>query len=268
MNRRLAAVLAADIAGYSRLMHEDEAATVRDLKAHQGVILPFIGRHGGRIIDTAGDGILAEFPSVVAATECAVQIQTVMAERNEDVSEHRRMRFRIGINLGDVIHDDARIYGDGINIAARLETLAEPGGVLVSSTVHDHVRGKLPFAFVDAGERRLKNIEQPVRMYRVLIPGVPVPPGAALLRRTTTADRRRWIVRGLAALLVLLAAGGAWWVSSRLFLDQRADGTPAPRLSIVVLPFTNLSGDPSQDYFADGVTETSRRICRDSPEAS
>jgi TolB-like protein/Flp pilus assembly protein TadD len=165
------------------------------------------------------------------------------------------MRFRIGINLGDVIHDDARIYGDGINIAARLETLAEPGGVLVSSTVYDHVRGKLPFTFVDAGERQLKNIEQPVRTYRVLIPGVAFTPGAAPLNRTTTADRRRWIVPGLAALLVLLAAGGAWWSSSRLFPGQRADGTQAPRLSIVVLPFTNLSGDPSQEYFADGVTE-------------
>ena len=171
INRRLAAILAADIAGYSRLMHEDEAATVRDLKAHQSVILPLIGRHGGRIIDTAGDGIMAEFPSVIGATECAVEIQTVMAERNEGVPESRRMRFRIGINLGDVIHDDTRIYGDGINIAARLEALAEPGGVLVSSTVYDQVRGKLPFAFEDMGERQLKNIEQPVRIYRVHIPG-------------------------------------------------------------------------------------------------
>src|SRR5882724_3902706 len=247
INRRLAAILAADIAGYSRLMHEDEAATVRDLKAHQSVILPLIGRHGGRIIDTAGDGILAEFPSVIAATECAVQIQTVMAERNEGVPEHRRMRFRIGINLGDVIHDDARIYGDGINIAARLETLAEPGGVLVSSTVYDHVRGKLPITFADAGERQLKNIEQPVRTYRVLIPGAAFTPAAGPLSRTTTADRRRWIVLGLAALLVLLAAGGAWWINS--------GGTEAPRLSIVVLPFSNLSGDSSQDYFADGITE-------------
>src|SRR5213079_65703 len=194
LNRRLAAILAADIAGYSRLMHEDEAATVRDLKAHQSVILPLIGRHGGRVIDTAGDGILAEFPSVIGATECAVQIQTVMAERSAGVPEHRRMRLRVGINLGDVIHDDARIYGDGINIAARLETLAEPGGVLVSSTVYDHVRGKLPFTFVDAGERQLKNIEQPVRTYRVLIPGVAFTPGAAPFIRTITADRRRWIV--------------------------------------------------------------------------
>jgi adenylate cyclase len=255
INRRLAAILAADIAGYSRLMHADEPATVRDLKAHQSVILPLIGRHGGRVIDTAGDGILAEFPSVIGATECAVELQTVMAERNERVPERRRMLFRIGINLGDVIHDESRIYGDGINIAARLEALAEPGGVLVSSTVHDHVRGKLPVTFADAGERQLKNIEQPVRTYRILIPGVAFTPGAPPLSRTTTADRRRWIMLGLAALLVLLAAGGAWWVSSRLFPGQGADGTQAPRLSIVVLPFTNLSGDPSQDYFADGVTE-------------
>jgi class 3 adenylate cyclase len=134
IQRRLAAILAADIAGYSRLMHEDEAATVRDLKSHQSVILPLVGRHVGRIIDTAGDGILAEFPSVIGATECAVELQTVMAERNAGVPEHRRMRFRIGVNLGDVIHDDPRIYGDGINTAARLESLSEPGGVLVSNT--------------------------------------------------------------------------------------------------------------------------------------
>jgi TolB-like protein/class 3 adenylate cyclase/Tfp pilus assembly protein PilF len=255
IQRRLAAILAADIAGYSRLMHADEPATVRDLKAHQSVILPLIGRHGGRVIDTAGDGILAEFPSVIAATECAVELQTVMAERNERVPERRRMLFRIGINLGDVIHDESRIYGDGINIAARLEALAEPGGVLVSSTVYDHVRGKLPFTFADAGERQLKNIEQPVRTYRVLIPGAASTPGAAPLGRTTTADRRRWIVLGLAALLVLLAAGGTWWIKSRFFPGQRAGGTEAPRLSIVVLPFSNLSGDPSQDYFADGITE-------------
>ena len=255
INRRLAAILAADIAGYSRLMHADEPATVRDLKAHQSVILPLIGRHGGRVIDTAGDGILAEFPSVIGATECAVELQTVMAERNERVPESRRMLFRIGLNLGDVIHDESRIYGDGINIAARLEALAEPGGVLVSSTVYDHVRGKLPFTFADAGERQLKNIEQPVRTYRLLIPGEAFTPGAAPLSRTTTAARRRWIVLGAAALLVFLAAGGAWWINSRFVPGQRADGTEAPRLSIVVLPFSNLSGDSSQDYFADGITE-------------
>ena len=199
IQRRLAAILAADIAGYSRLMHADEAATVRDLKAHQSVILPLVGRHGGRIIDTAGDGIMAEFPSVIGATECAVEIQTVMAKRNEGVPESRRMRFRIGINLGDVIHDEVRIYGDGINIAARLEALAHPGGVLVSNIVYDQVRSKLPFTFEDVGERQVKNIEQPVRMYRLHIPGASSEAVARLVRRPALTDRRRWMVWGLAA---------------------------------------------------------------------
>jgi len=255
IQRRLAAILAADIAGYSRLMHEDEAATVQDLKAHQSVILPLIGQHGGRIIDTAGDGIMAEFPSVIGATECAVEIQTVMAERNEGVPESRRMRFRIGINLGDVIYDDTRIYGDGINIAARLEALAEPGGVLVSHTVYDQVRGKLPFTFEDVGERQVKNIEQPVRMYQLHMPGASSKAVATLVRRPPLTDRRRWMVWGLAVFLVLLGVGGAWWMGSPFFPSQRADRTEAPRLSIVVLPFQNLSGDLSQDYFADGITE-------------
>jgi len=246
IQRRLAAILAADIAGYSRLMHEDEPATVRDLKAHQSVILPLIARHGGRIIDTAGDGIMAEFPSVIGATECAVDIQTVMAGRNEGVPESRRMRFRIGINLGDVIHDETRIYGDGINIAARLEALAPSGGVLVSNTVYDQVRGKLPFSFEDAGERQVKNIERPVRIYQLHIPGASSK-ATPLGRPALLTDRKRWIVGGLAAFLVLIGAGGAWWM--------RSDSTEAPRLSIVVLPFSNLSGDPSQDYFADGITE-------------
>ncbi len=251
--RRLAAILAADIAGYSRLMHADEPATVRDLKAHQSVILPLIGRHGGRIIDTAGDGILAEFPSVIGATECAVAIQTLMAERNEGVAEGRRMRFRIGLNLGDVIHDETRIYGDGINIAARLEALAQPGGVLVSNTVYDQVRGKLPLTFEDLGERQVKNIEQPVRIYRLHIPGVSSNAVATLGRRLSLTGRSRWIMAGLAVLL--LGAGGAWWIASPFLASQRANSTEAPRLSIVVLPFSNLSGDPSQDYFADSITE-------------
>jgi adenylate cyclase len=255
IRRRLAGILAADIAGYSRLMHADEAATVRDLKAHQSAVLPLIGRHGGRIIDTAGDGIMAEFPSVVGATECAVEIQTVMAARNAGVLESRRMLFRIGINLGDVIHDESRIYGDGINIAARLEALAEPGGVLVSSTVYDQVRGKLPVTFEDVGERQVKNIEQPVRIYQLHIPGASPRAVATLGRRPAMTDRSRWIGWGFAAFLVLLVAAGAWWMGSRFFPGQRADSTGAPRLSIVVLPFGNLSGDPSQDYFADGITE-------------
>jgi class 3 adenylate cyclase/pimeloyl-ACP methyl ester carboxylesterase len=167
IKRRLAAILAADIAGYSRLMGEDEAATVRDLKAHQAVVLPLVGRYGGRIIDTAGDGILAEFPSVINAAECAVEIQTIMATRNEDVSESRRMRFRIGINLGDVIHDEARIYGDGINIANRLEGIAEPGGICISRQVFDQVSRALKADFQALGPRTLKNIAHPVDVFAI-----------------------------------------------------------------------------------------------------
>ena len=167
MKRRLAAILAADIAGYSRLMGEDEATTVRDLKGHQAVILPLVGRYDGRIIDTAGDGILAEFPSVINATECAVEIQTIMATRNEGVPESRRMRFRIGINLGDVIHDETRIYGDGINVAARLEGIAEPGGICISRQVFDQVSRALKADFQALGPRTLKNIAQPVDVFAI-----------------------------------------------------------------------------------------------------
>jgi len=214
IKRWLAAILAADIAGYSRLMGQDESATVRDLKGHQAVILPLVARHGGRIMDTAGDGILAVFRSVVGATQCAVEIQSVMAARNKDVPENRQMLFRIGINLGDVIHDESRLYGDGINVAARLEALAAPGGVLVSQAVHDQVRDRLDLVFEDLGQRELKNIAHPVRVYSLRTPAeseaVPAP-GAAL--------------------------------------------QPPDKPSIAVLPFLNMSGDPEQEYFADGIVE-------------
>jgi class 3 adenylate cyclase/pimeloyl-ACP methyl ester carboxylesterase len=167
LKRRLAAILAADIAGYSRLMGEDEAATVRDLKGHQAAVLPMVGRYGGRIIDTAGDGILAEFPSVINATECAIEIQTVMASRNEGVPESRQMQFRIGINLGDVIHDEARIYGDGINVAARLEGIAEPGGICISRQVFDQVNRALKADFQALGPRTFKNIARPVDVFAI-----------------------------------------------------------------------------------------------------
>ena len=165
--RRLAAILAADIARYSAIMGADEVATVRDLKAHQAVVLPMIGGHGGRIIDTAGDGILAEFRSVVNAVECAVAVQKTMAERNADILPDRQMKFRIGVNLGDVIHDDTRVYGDGVNIAARLESIADPGGICVSGAVYEQVQKKLPLAFTDLGAQPVKNISEPVRVYRV-----------------------------------------------------------------------------------------------------
>ncbi len=181
MERRLSAILAADIAGYSRLMGEDEDATVEALKGHQQEVLPQVAAYGGRVIDLAGDGILAEFPSVIGAVECAIEIQARMARRNADVPIGRRMLFRIGINLGDVIHDEARIYGDGINVAARLEGIAEPGGICVSSQVFEQVDRALDTVFKALGPHNLKNISRPVDVYAVdwAGRGKPVPEAAA-----------------------------------------------------------------------------------------
>jgi adenylate cyclase len=182
LERRLSAILAADIAGYSALMGADEARTVRDLKNHQAVVLPMVGEFAGRIIDTAGDGILAEFPSVVNAVKCAVAIQTKMAQRNATIEPERRMQFRVGINIGDVVFDEARIYGDGINVAARLEGIAEAGGICISSKVYEEISGRLDLAYHDIGEQQLKNIARPVRAYLIrLDSGVPTMAAAPAL---------------------------------------------------------------------------------------
>jgi TolB-like protein len=213
--RRLAAILAADVAGYSRLMGADEEGTHERLKAHLvGLVDPKIREHRGRIVKTTGDGVLAEFASVVDAVRCAGEMQRAMASRDLDLAEERRLRFRIGVNLGDVIADGEDIYGDGVNIAARLEGLAAPGGVCISGTVRDHIGDRLPYAFEDMGEQSVKNIARPVRVYALRPEGIAHAPAASV---TSTAT--------------------------------------APRLSIVVLPLANLSNDPEQQYFADGITE-------------
>jgi adenylate cyclase len=173
--RRLAAILAADVAGYSRLMGVDEEGTHERLKAHlREWADPKIKQHHGRIVKNTGDGFLAEFGSVVDAVRCAAEIQRGMIDREAEVPEERRIRFRIGINLGDVIVEEHDIFGDGVNVAARLEALAEPGGVFVSNTVYDHVRDRLPFVFDDLGEQQVKNIARPVRVYRVRDRAVPI----------------------------------------------------------------------------------------------
>jgi adenylate cyclase len=215
--RRLTAILAADVAGYSRLMGADEEGTHERLKAHLGELVdPKIKEHRGRVIKTTGDGFLAEFASVVDAVRCAVEVQRGMAERNAAIPPNERIEFRVGINLGDVIAEEHDIFGDGVNVAARLEGLAEPGGICVSRVVRDQVRDKVAFAFEDLGEQTVKNIGRPVRVYRVRDRAIPIEQP----------------------------------------LPPSSQPLPLPdKPSIAVLPFQNMSGDPEQDYFADGMVE-------------
>jgi adenylate cyclase len=256
--RRLAAILAADIAGYSTLMSADEAGTVRDLKLHQAAVLPMIAQFGGRIIDTAGDGVLAEFASVVNAVGCAMAFQETMARRNAGVEPLRRMQFRVGVNLGDVIYDDARIYGDGVNIAARLESIAPPGGICLSEDAYRQIRGKLAARVSNLGPQRLKNIADPVTVYRIDSPentSIPAP-----LRHI--ARKFRWSKprAAIAAALAAIAAVAVWFASHGLPAGWPLTA-PSRRIAlgttpiIAVLPFANQTGDESQDYFVDGLTE-------------
>jgi len=210
VDRRLAAIWAGDIAGYSRLMGIDEEGTLRQLKAHRKELVdPKITEHRGRIVKTTGDGMLVEFVSVVDAVRCAVDIQRGMVERNADVPAEKRIEFRIGINVGDIISDSNDIYGDGVNVAARLEALAEPGGILVSRNVYDQVRDKLSFGFEDMGEQTVKNIARPIGMHRIQLADHVAPIGAK---------------------------------------SAQSVPTRAERPAIAILPFANISGDTEQEY--------------------
>jgi TolB-like protein/class 3 adenylate cyclase len=219
VERRLAAILAADVAGYSRLMGKDEAGTLARLRGHRRELIdPEIAEHKGRIVKTTGDGILIEFPSVVEAVACAVAVQRGMAERNATTPEEQQIVFRVGVNLGDIIADEGDIHGDGVNVAARLEGIAEPGGICISGMVHDQVRDRLNISFDDLGEQVLKNIARAVRVYRV---------------RLGTAES-----------------------TAKATLTQTGPVLALPnKPSIAVLPFANMSGDPDQEYFADGMVK-------------
>ena len=213
--RRLAAILAADMAGYSRLIWVDEGGTLQGFKAIQAELFnPKIATHNGRLVKTTGDGFLAEFSSVVDALRCATELQAGMAERNASIPTDNRIEFRIGINVGDVVVEDGDIFGDGVNVAARLEGLAEPGGICVSARVQEDAAGKLDLAFEDLGEQQLKNIARPVRVFRV--------------RRDRVAEATHTSEPSLAL---------------------------PDKPSVAVLPFTNMSGDPGQEFFADGIAE-------------
>jgi len=258
MERRLTAILATDVVGYSRLMELDEAGTLAALKAHrQELIDPAIAEHHGRIVKLMGDGTLVEFASVVDAVASAIAIQSGMAERNEELPEDRRIEFRIGVHLGDVMIEGDDLYGDGVNVAARLEGLAEPGSICLSQQAYDQVETKLDFNVQDLGEQQVKNIARPIRAYRVLREGEAPTPHEPPARYGLSGGR---LIGSVAVVVVIVAAliAGWWqpWAPDVEPASIERMAFPLPdKPSIAVLPFTNMSDDPEQDYFADGITE-------------
>jgi adenylate cyclase len=263
--RKLTAILSADAVGYSRLMRDDESATVRTITAYMKAMTDLVVHHRGRVVDTPGDNILADFASVVDAVQCALEIQTVLGDRNAELPESRRMAFRIGINLGDVIIEGDRLYGDGVNIAARLEGLAEPGGICISGTVYEHIRNKLTLWDEYLGEHSVKNIAEAVKVYRLLLK----PPSSGTADGPSTPDartpdaprpaRRRWPTRAaLGALLVLLVGYTGWRLMGpepgAAPRSETTTGSPVLP-SVAVLAFDNMSDDPAQEYFSDGISE-------------
>jgi TolB-like protein/class 3 adenylate cyclase/Tfp pilus assembly protein PilF len=257
--RKLTAILSADVEGYSRLMGDDEESTVRTLTAYREVMTTLIKQHNGKVLDSTGDNLLAEFVSVVDAVQCAVAVQKEIKVRNDQLPENRRMQFRIGINLGDVIQEEDLIYGDGVNIAARLEGLAEPGGICISKTAFDHIESKLPYGYEFLGDQTVKNIAKPVGAYRVLMePRVTVAGEPEKEKRPPM--KRMPILVGITALVVLAVAVGIWqFYIRRPSIEPASEkkmAFPLPeKPSIAVVPFDNLSGDPDQEYIADGICE-------------
>jgi adenylate cyclase len=257
--RKLTAILSADVEGYSRHMCEDEEATIRTLTAYREAMAVLIQKSRGRVVDAPGDNLLAEFASVVDAVDCAVAIQQQLSELNSGLPAERKMQFRIGVNLGDVVEEGDRIYGDGVNIAARIEGLASGGGICISRTTYGQVKNRLNLGYEYLGEHTVKNIAEPVRVYRVLME--PEAAGTVIGEKKLRLRRRHWAAVAVIALVFGAAAVAIWNFYIRSTQSLKKDVSPGEALtslsnkpSIAVLPFTNLSGDPKQEYFSDGIT--------------